>query len=289
MSTEAAPPGAAPATAAPDYGPSDVVERDLPVDETYEAFTGPFYQEVAKRKKQQRDIKAVITADHAQTGLGKTALAVFMAKVLDTTDGGFTADKSTLNVPEFLRMWDRLEPGSAAILDEAEQLDARRAMSSENVDASHKMQTRRVNQVMALLTLPSPKEIDSRIERLADFWINCEIRGRARIYEKKIHRIKQTVYYETVQVVKWPNMDRDPDYRELASKKDSYIEGDQDQWILRKHAQEEKERAVKQAKQEVRDQWINVLKQHGMAGTEIARLPHVDLTSQRVNAIARGE
>ncbi|WP_231896224.1 hypothetical protein [Haloferax volcanii] len=252
-------------------------------------FTGPFFKKIGKRKREERDAKILVTADHGQTGVGKTAAAVYLAKVLDTSATGFSHEKATLSVPEFLEMWDALEQNSAAILDEAEQIDARRAMRNENVDASMKFQTRRVNQIFAILTLPSPKEIDSRIERLADFWVNVECRGRARIYEKKIHRIKKSVYYETLQTFEWPNMDKDPDYIELARMKDRFINDDDadDNWVRQSVSDERIEKAVKDTRRELRDEWISALKDYGMAGTEIAKLSNVDLTSQRINQIAR--
>lgn len=253
-------------------------------------FTGPFFQEVAKRKRQERDAKIIITAEHGQTGVGKTSLAVYLAKVLDTSTDGFTAEKATLNVGEFLTMWDELEPGSAAILDEAEQLDSRRSMTNENVDASHRMQTRRVNEIITIMTLPSPKEIDSRIQRLADYWINCEKRGTARIYKKKIHRIKQKVYYKTMQTVQWPNMDKDQDYRDLAAKKDTFIDAeDSADYIRRSKHEELLEKREKQVRREARDKWIQGASEFGISGADIARFPNVELTPNRIRQIARGE
>jgi hypothetical protein len=268
-------------------GPSTVVERD--VDEA-PLFSGPFMKELARRKKQERDAKIIITAEHGQTGLGKTALAVYLAKLADTSPGGFNAEKSTLSVPRFLQLWDELDPGSAAILDEAEQLDARRAMSNQNVDAAEKMQTRRVNQIITIMTLPSPREIDARVERLADFWINCECRGRARVYQKKIHRIKQSVYYQTLQTITWPNMDRDPDYKALSGKKRVYIDEEaDDDYIRRSEHNEILEKERKKIRREVRDEWIKAAKEAGIPGSDIAAFPNVDLTAGRINQIARGE
>lgn len=286
MSTESQPP----TVDSPGPGP-EILDSGFVNFDAAQPFSGPFFQKVAKRKKDERDAKILITADHGATGVGKTSLAVYLAKALDTSSNGWTAEKATLDVPRFLQMWDELEPESSAILDEAEQIDARRAMSNENVDASMRFQTRRVNQIVAFLTLPSPQEIDSRIERLADFWINVESRGGARIYQKKIHPIKKKVYYETLQTFTWPNMDDDPDYRELARMKAEFIDSEDadDNYIRQDEANQRREKAVKTARQNLRDEFIVALKEHGMPGTEIADLSVVDLTSQRVNQIANEE
>lgn len=269
----------------------DILDSGFEDFDKAEPFSGPFFQKIAKRKKDDRDAKILVTADHAETGVGKTSLAVYLAKALDTSSMGWSADKATLDVPRFLQLWDELEPQSAAILDEAEQIDARRAMSDENVDASMRFQTRRVNQVFAFLTLPSPQEIDSRIERLADFWINVEARGRARIYQKRIHRIKKSVYYETLQTFNWPNMDGDPDYQQLVRMKASFIDDDNadDNYVRKSEADRRVEKAVKNTRRDARDEWIRSLSDWGMSGSDIARLSVVNIKADMVRKIARGD
>jgi hypothetical protein len=238
-----------------------VEETPLQGDETPFPCTGPFFQQVAKRKAQGRDAKILVTADHGATGVGKSSLAIYLAKMLDTSADGFNAkEKATLDVPEFLELYDSVEKGSALILDEAEQIDSRRSMSNENVDASFKWQTRRVNEIIGILTLPDPSVIDKRMEKLADYWINVEARGACRIYEKRIHRTKQSVYYKTLQTLKWPNMDKDPDYRAMARMKDTLISGeDEDDYLRRSKVDEMIEKARKEERREARDEWITAL------------------------------
>jgi len=254
-------------------------------------FTGPFFKEVGKRKRNGRDAVILITADDADRGVGKTACAVTIAKLLDTTADGFDAEsKATLSVPRFLDLYDILDEGSALILDEGEQLDSRRAMSQENVDASHKIQTRRVNEVIVIITLPSPDMIDKRVEQLADYWVNVECRGKARIYKKKIHRIKRKVYYKGLQTFQWPNLDGDPDYEALARMKDKYIDDDSDssEWVRESEVQERLENAKQKVRKEQRDEYIKAL-----GGIEDLRYkdfaPAFDLSPQRIGQIVRGE
>ncbi|MWG35886.1 hypothetical protein [Halomarina oriensis] len=262
-------------------------------------LTGPFWQKVAKRKAQDRDAKIIVTADHGQTGVGKSSLAVFLAVALDTSPEGFDArEKATLDVPHFLSLYDTASKGSSLILDEAEQIDARRSNSHENVDAAFVWQTRRVNQMVGILTLPDPSVIDTRMEKLADFWINVEARGVARIYEKRIHRIKQTVYYKTLQTLKWPNMDNHPDYRTLAAKKEGMIDDKEsdDNWMRKSKHDELIEQARKEATRKQRDELIKkfaALKITDLSNQRPGGLKYSDigkpfgLSGQRIGQIAR--
>lgn len=227
--------------------------------------SGEFFQRIAERKRNQRDAVILITADDADRGVGKTSLAVTLAKLLDTSSTPFDAEtQGTLSVPRFLQLYDELEEGSTLLLDEGEQIDARRSMSQENVDASLKMQTRRVNEIIVIITLPSADMIDNRIEQLADFWINCEARGRARAYKKKIHRIKKTVYYKSLQQLEWPNLDDDEDYQILAEKKARFNdgEGQEDGYIREDEVSERIEKAKKNAAENKRNELLQQLCEH---------------------------
>lgn len=268
-------------------GPTTVEPDDVPVGE---GLTGPFFQQVGKRKLDGRDAKILVTADHAQTGVGKSNLCDFFAYVFDTTDEGFCERKVHIDPEAFFEAYKHENRGSAMVLEEAEQLDSRRFMSKENVEGSQIWQKGRVREIIALLNLPSPKHIDKRMEELADYWINVEIRGRARIYQKKIHRTKQTVYYETVQILEWPNMDGSETFREMDNLKKAHIDDDSDGsgWIPRDEHTEELEKARKDERKTVRDQFIRSLKNETkMTGEDIAKLSAVSISASQVYNIAR--
>lgn len=253
-------------------------------------FSGPFFSEIAKRKRQGKDAKIIISAVDAQTGVGKSALAVALAIALDTSpNGGFDAEqKASLDVERFLGLYDELEPGSAMILDEAEQIDSRRSMSNKNIDAAFRWQTRRVNEIIAILTFPSIDMIDKRMERLMDYRIDVTARGSAKIYKKKIHPMKKSVYYRKMQIIRWPNMDGHPDYEVLAAMKDEMIaKPDSDDWIHRDEHEGELEKVRKQTAAEKRDEILKSLAEEGLNYTDFA--PAVGLSSQRVGQIVRGK
>lgn len=254
-------------------------------------FDGPFFAEIAERKKKGRDAKCLVTADDGATGVGKTNLCDFLAYVCDTSTDGFGKHKTTIEPLRFLELYSELEPGSSAIMEEGEQFDSRRGMTNQNVEASQKWQQARVREIVAFVNLPDPSMIDSRFEKLADYWINVERRGKARIYKKKIHRTKQKVYYKTMQVLEWPNMDGSATFRHMDRLKGDLLDGelDDDSLIRESEAQERVERAVREREREIRNEWITALKAYGLTGKEIAGLPVVDVSGPRVNQIARGE
>lgn len=250
---------------------------------------GPFFQEVGQRKRQGRDAKVIVTAADGQTGVGKSNLCDFLAFVLDTTPDGYSEDKVTIEPARFIELYGELPPESVLVMEEAEQFDSRRGMRNENVEGSQKWQQARVREIIALLNLPDPSMIDKRFEKLADFWINVERRGSARIYKKKIHPIKKSVYYKTMQTLEWPNMDGSTTFRQMDSLKDGLLEGetDNDGLIRESEAERRVKKAVKDAKMEYRDEFIVELKSRGWTGKEVASLSTVDLTGPSVNKIAR--
>lgn len=274
--------------------PGEPTDRTIPGNfdgEPPSGIQGPFFQKLGSRKVESRDAKVLVTAQDGQTGIGKSNLCDFLGHVCDTTPEGFAPSKVTIEPARFIELYGELEPGSALVMEEAEQFDSRRGMRNENVEGSQKWQQGRVRQIIALLNLPDPAMIDRRFERLADFWINVERRGMARIYQKKIHSTKKKVYYKTVQVLEWPNMDGSGTFRAMDSLKDGLLDGetDKDGLIRESEAEKRVKSAVADAKQDCRNSWIEALKNEGWTGKEIAELPTIDVNGARVNQIARGE
>lgn len=272
--------------------PGPVTERIDPIREVASVpsgLDGPFFREISERKQKGRDAKCLVTADDGQTGVGKSNCCDFLGYVTDTTAEGFSPHKTTIEPLRFLELYSVLEPGSAAVMEEGEQFDSRRAMRNENVEASQKWQQARVREIVALVNLPDPSMIDKRFEQLADYWINVERRGKCRIYKKKIHRTKKKIYYKTMQTLEWPNMDGSATFKRMDQMKGDLLDGEIERDSLVRESEMEKRinQAVSDAKMETRDEWIVALKQYGMNGTDIARLPNVDISSQRVNKIAK--
>jgi hypothetical protein len=260
-------------------------------EDLFGTFSGAFFRELATRKREGRDAKVLVTAKDGQTGVGKTNACDFLAYVADTTDAGFAEEKTTIDPFEFLDFYNHLPKGSATVMEEGEQFDARRSNSNKNVDAAEKWQMARVRQIVAFVNLPSPQEIDSRFERLADYWINVERRGFARVYKKRIHPTKRQLYYETLQTFEWPNMDNSTTFRHMDRLKgDRLDDGGESSWVRESEVRDRIQRAEKDTRRRVRDEWLTALyNESALTGKEIAALSVCDVSFGRVGQIARGD
>lgn len=252
-------------------------------------FSGPFFAELAKRKTEGRDAKCLVTAKDGQTGVGKSNFCDFISYVTDTTAHGFGPEKTTIDPFEFLEFYSNLPAGSAAVMEEGEQFDARRSNSNKNVDAAEKWQMARVREIVAYINLPSPQEIDSRFERLADYWIDIQRRGQAKVYKKKIHATKRKLYYKTLQTVEWPNMDGSASFEHMDALKNDRLDGhSESSWVRESEVQERIEKVRDETRRAVRDEWLaRVFNASELSGPDIAALPGVELSAARIRQIAK--
>jgi len=100
-------------------------------------------------------------------------------------------------------------------------------------------------------------DTDSRFERLADYWINVERRGKAKVYKKQIHNTKRKLYYKTIQWIEWPNMDQWSAFQSLDAAKNDLLDGGHSgDWVRESEVQERIEKAEKDARQAERDRWL---------------------------------
>lgn len=188
----------------------------------------PLFQLALKRMKENRDLKIVWTARNAQTGVAKTTGSGFCALSMNPAFTGnlWSADThATLDVNEYFRLYRELPPGSVLVLDEAEELDARRAMKQENVDFTHDWMMLRKRQIISILTLPSPSALDPRVEELADVWINSTRRGEAVVHSMRIldygSRDRQTPRSHKMY---FPDVSMHPELQRLDEMKDEKID-----------------------------------------------------------------
>lgn len=189
-----------------------------------------------------RDLRAIITADNAATGVGKTTLAVHLAQLWDIW--GFSAGKATLDPREYSVLYDRARPGSVMILDEAEQaIDARRSMSTETLKVGHDFATKRYQQIVGLLTLPSKDMMDKRIaDKLCDLWFLVTEPGTADVYRFDANAFSGQTYYKRIERYSWPPLDDDATFQRIEQKKDERMRGDtQSAFVHRDEVEAEKE------------------------------------------------
>lgn len=198
----------------------------------------PLHQLFIDRYRKGRDLKVIVTSRDSETGTGKTTLAFWLA---DQWHQLFAPDKwnadkhATLDIYDYLDKYRNLPKGSVLILDEAEELDARRSMASKNVDFSHYWMKMRVRQVFTILTLPSTTALDSRVEELADVWIEVQRRGKALVHDIRVNSYNKSVQTWQVHNIEWPNVADHPEMKKL----DALKQKDLDQAIEKDEAEEE--------------------------------------------------
>ena len=96
---------------------------------------------------------------------------------------GFDVSKATLEPQSYNNRYLETMPGEGLIMDEAGQVDSRRAMSKTNVEFSDRWQRLRDRPGGSILTLPTSSALDKRLEELADIWINVIDRGLAEVLQ----------------------------------------------------------------------------------------------------------
>jgi hypothetical protein len=174
-----------------------------------------------------RDLKIIITATDAQTGVGKSTLAFSLAAAWNPVYAGseWKADTgATYDVGEFLDQYTSLDQGSVLLMEEAQQLDARRSMAGDNVDFSHYWMAMRVREIVSILTLPSTTALDKRLWELADLWINVKERGVAEVHECQINDYQQDLWNEPLETLEWADVSNHPEMKELDRLKEEKIQ-----------------------------------------------------------------
>jgi hypothetical protein len=205
-----------------------------------------------ERKRANRDLKITITAN-AETGVGKSSLGIFLAYALDTSRAGFDVeDQATLDTSAYRDAYDELPMGSSLLLDEAEQLDARRAMSEENVDTAFTWQTRRIREITTILTLPTWGDLEKRMREMTDVRIEILRRGAALVHMRDRDRYEQHgTFWRPEHVITWPDMAGTRAYDRLDEKKQEFLGGaDGRQLLDEEEAQERIKDATKELRQE---------------------------------------
>jgi len=193
-----------------------------------------FFAEYLNRLVTGRDMHVIVTAS-SETGVGKTTLAASLAIMMDQQ--GWTAEKAAVaQAKEYSVMYDKVDPGSVLILDEAEKaVDARNPMAKETRNITQDFATKRYRQVFGMLTAPSKGWVDKRLgSDAADYWIQAQqtdlgrIKGEALVYRLKTNEHYQENYTDRTEWIEWPNLDWHSEFRKLDKRKEQLLESDEE-------------------------------------------------------------
>jgi hypothetical protein len=176
------------------------------------------------RHREGRDLKVVITQRNSGTGGGKTTLAGWLC--LNWDRDWSAEERATLDPDEFISKYPELPAHSCLLLDEAEELDARRSMAEQNVEFAKQWMMMRTRQIDSILTLPTASALDKRIKELADIRINVIERGVANVYKIRIddHNTSQ-VRERFLHELEWPDISDRDELLTLEALKNERIEG----------------------------------------------------------------
>jgi len=181
----------------------------------------------------------VVDAEDARTGVGKTSAAVAFGKYIANVFNYELQERDlVLSGKEYLSLYNK-QPGedqvSVAVWDEAVGAgsgDARRAMAQDNVDLGRAWQVMRTQRVVTLVTLPDWGDLDSRLQKLADYrlWARRDI-GEVQAYEIGTTfdggdlRTRGLGPGEGAEPISFPDMKEiaDPHYGAIKAKKDELI------------------------------------------------------------------
>jgi hypothetical protein len=176
------------------------------------------------RHREGRDLKIVITQRDSGTGGGKTTLAGWLCLNFDKHWNA--KEQAMLDPDEFIAAYPELPPHSCLLLDEAEELDARRSMAEQNVEFAKNWMMMRTRQIDSILTLPTASALDKRIKELADVRINVIERGLANCYKIRIddHNTSQ-VRERFMHELEWPDISQRDELQHLEGLKNERING----------------------------------------------------------------
>lgn len=236
------------------------------------------------------DAKIIIQGADSQTGIGKTTLAIKLARAIDPDWNA--EDKAFIDIRKYINAHLEKEPGSALLLDEVEKgADSRRFMSQDNVDLSQAWATMRARNICVIATLPSISMLDNRMIELADYWVLVKRRGVAQPYSVHVNDFTGQVRREPFpgdEHITFSDLPADdPDKERLDEIKDEMLQTSESGYISAEEHKKKLKKELKEQKREWRDGLVKEMVQNTSATQqEISDLSAVDAHQSRVSQIA---
>lgn len=240
------------------------------------------------RLKENRDAKIIITSRSSSTGLGKSTLAILIAKWIQ--EDWSAENDAFINVGDYISSYLNTESdGRAIVLDEIEAgADSRRSMSSDNVNLSKAWATLRFKNVVTIATLPTTSMLDNRMMELADVWINVMSKGVAIPYFIWINDFTGDLRRVAAkhpktgakELIHWDEISDDEDFKTLSEMKNTDVFDGSEQ----RYNKDDVEKAKKKAARAKRNEIIETLYENtNLSQRDIGNL--VDLKQQAVSQI----
>ena len=253
-----------------------------------------FFAEYMNRLVTGRDMHVLVTAG-GETGVGKTTLAVALALLMDQ-HGWHSGKAAVANPNHYSVLYDKVDPGSVLILDEAEKAaDSRRGMTKESVNLTQDFATKRYQQVFGILTAPSKSWVDKRLgDDAVDYWIQAQetdmgrIKGEGRAFRLKVNEHvgkSYETYYETLH---WPNLDWHEPFNKLDERKTRLLESDGEASYIHREEYEAQLKTVrKESRKQYRNEIIEKMVNLDYTQNEVARI--LDISQGTVSNVVRGD
>lgn len=237
------------------------------------------------------DAKIIIQGADSQTGIGKTTLAIKLARQIDSDWSA--EEKAFIDIRKYINAHLNKPEGSALLLDEIEKgADSRRFMSQENVDLSQAWATLRARNIAVIATLPSVSMLDNRMLELADYWILVKRRGLAQPYKVSVNDFTGKVSRnpfpgdEHLTFGDLPAGDVDKEY--LDTLKDEMLMSDETGYISKEKHKAELEKREEEVRKEIRNEFLASLNHETeLSQRDIADLDAVDVHQSTISQILK--
>lgn len=260
--------------------------------------TPPLQERYEQRVEDNQDLVIVVSDYHNRRGTGKTIVSLLFGDRFDRTDEGLTTDKVTLSAGELLDKYTGQPIGSSLVLDEAEaQVNKYNASSHVNQALRELVSMGRVEEKYLIMNMPASDQLDKDLLGLADVWVLITRKGQAIIHLLEGEPYNANILTPQSEIIQWSDIPVSDDlrhvYNELTRRKKARLRGEEtdDNLVPEHEVQERIERAVKEAKQDKRDEIIRKLvdtnhpEKFGPSDVEFG----FDLSPQRIGQIAREE
>lgn len=226
------------------------------------------HEKFEKVVKQEQDFVIIIDDYNADRGTGKTIASLQLANGMDQTDERLTWSKTQMDPEPFRNAYANEAIRSGLVLDEGEVgASNKAAMTKTNRALREIMSMGRVEQKYVVVNSPAKEFLDKDLLKLAHVWISMTKRGQGIVHALDRQPYSGQLLTPKKQLIEFEDVPKDHElrdvYRKLTREKRKKIDGDGgDNWIQESEHRERVDKAVKEARKEMRDELIEAFYTH---------------------------